>query len=68
MKKYSEMTEAERDDLSYSDDYAAYIMEHAGGMRVICNGDTLLEAMEDGFLFDEFIESIGGPDVRACAN
>ncbi len=53
------VTEAELDDLAYCDDYASYIMENSGGDRVICNGDTLLVAMEDGYLFDDFLESIG---------
>lgn len=43
-------------DLQYSDEYAEYIMEHgSNGDRVICNGDTLLQAQEDGYLFEEFL-------------
>lgn len=55
------MTEAEFDlaiDNSMLDDeYAEYIMEHSGGDRVICNGDTLLCAMEDFYLFEDFKDS-----------
>lgn len=51
-------TEAELDELSYSDEYAEYIMNNCSGDRVICDGDTLILAMEDGYLFDEFIDSI----------
>ena len=47
------------DELAYSDEYVAYIMENAPGDRVICNGDMLLEAMEDGYMFEAFCESIG---------
>lgn len=47
------------DDLQYSTEYAEYIMEHCGGDRIICNGNTLTEAMEDGYLWKEFLESIG---------
>lgn len=47
------------DELSYSDQYAEYIMEYNKGDRVICNGDTLLDAMEDGYLWDDFLISIG---------
>ena len=43
-------------DLMYSDAYADFIMEHSKGDRVICNGSSLLEAMEAGYLFDEFLE------------
>lgn len=47
---------ADLDDLMYSPEYSSYIMERAGGDRLICNGDTLTQAMEDGYLWDEFIE------------
>ena len=43
------------DDLQYSPEYSEYIMDYAGGDRIICNGDTLLDAMEDGYLFDQFL-------------
>ena len=49
-------TDSDLDDLMYSDEYSSYIMERAGGDRLICNGDTLTQAMEDGYLWDEFIE------------
>lgn len=35
--------------------YAEYLMEHTCGDRLICNGDDLTRAMEDGYLYDEFI-------------
>lgn len=44
------------DDMQYSPEYAEYIMEHSKGDRIICNGDTLTQAMEDGYLFKEFSE------------
>lgn len=47
------------DDHQYSDEYAEYILKHNNGQRIICNGDTLTCAMEDGFLFDEYLEFIG---------
>ena len=46
------------DDLQYSDEYAQYIMNNYDGSRTIVNGDTLLVAMEDGYLFDEFLASM----------
>ncbi len=52
-------TDNELSDLSYSEQYADYIMVHSAGDRIICNGDTLLLAMEDGYLFDDFLNSIG---------
>lgn len=47
------------DDLQFSSEYAEYIMTYGSGDRIICNGDTLLKAQEDGYLFDEFKEYIG---------
>ena len=39
------------------DEYMDYIMEHSDpSERVICNGDTLLAAFEEQYLFDEFRE------------
>lgn len=50
--------ELDLDELAYSDEYAEYIMHHSDGGRVICNGDTLLDAMEDGYLFEQFLETV----------
>jgi hypothetical protein len=36
------------------DAYMQYIMENCHGERVICNGDTLIEAAEDFFLYEDF--------------
>ena len=41
----------------YSQEYAQYIMDHAGGDVLICNGDTLLQQMEAGYLFDDYVRS-----------
>lgn len=41
-------------------EYSDYIMEnHDPSERLICNGDTLLEAEEDGYLLEEFLLSKG---------
>lgn len=53
-------SESDLDDLMYSDEYSSYIMEHAGGDRIICNGDMLTVAMEDGYKFEEFIDWFEG--------
>lgn len=47
------------DDLAYSDEYMNFIMNNCHGDRVICNGDLLLQAAEDLYLFNEFLASIG---------
>ena len=52
------MTEAEFetafDNAELDEEYAEYIMEHCSGDRIICNGDTLCDAMEDLYLYDSF--------------
>ena len=53
-------SESDLDDLMYSPEYAEFIMERAGGDRLICNGDTLTQAMEDGYKFEEFIDWFEG--------
>lgn len=35
-------------------EWAEYIMDHCGGDRIICNGNTLVLAMEDSYLLDDF--------------
>jgi hypothetical protein len=41
------------------DEYADYIMENScASERIICNGDTLIEAMEDGYLMESFLDSM----------
>lgn len=48
------------DVLYYSDEYADYIMRNYDpSERLICDGDTLLEAQEDFYLFEEFLASKG---------
>ena len=47
------------DELTYSQEYADFIMENSKGDRVICNGDLLLDAMEDGYLFDDILKTVG---------
>ena len=35
--------------------YAEYIMNNCAGDRIICNGDDLVGAMEDVYLWDDFV-------------
>jgi hypothetical protein len=55
------MTEEEFDDAAengdFYDEYAEYVMTHCHGDRIICNGDTLISAMEDGYLYEDFKDS-----------
>ena len=53
------MSEFDLDDLRMSEEYAEFIMNNCHSERVICNGDTLTVAMEDGYLWDAFLESKG---------
>jgi hypothetical protein len=52
-------TSTQLDDLSYSAEYAEYIMANGSQDRGICNGDMLTISMEDGYLFDEFLATLG---------
>ena len=40
----------------YDAEYADFIMEHSAGERIVCNGDTLIAAMESGDYFDRFCD------------
>jgi hypothetical protein len=40
------------------DEYAEYIMENCHGERVIGNGDALVIAMEQGYLYEAFMDSM----------
>jgi len=53
-QEFNEASEA--GELDY--EYAEYIEEHCHGDRIICNGDTLIRAMEDGYLWEDFRESM----------
>jgi len=47
-------------ELAYSDEYAEYIMQNGNPEEfVVCNGDSLLSAMETGYLFAEFLKAKG---------
>jgi predicted transcriptional regulator len=60
MTNLKEATLTQMEDYSYSDEYAQYIMTYGDpSERSICNGDSLTLAMEDGYLFDEFLASVG---------
>lgn len=58
MSKYFDEFKAEFERGEWDDEYAEYIMNNCDGERIICNGDTLIEAMEDFYLADEFCESM----------
>lgn len=38
--------------------YAEYIYNNSAGDRIIGNGDMLIEAMEEGYLYDSFMSHI----------
>ncbi len=54
------LTDDQLHELESSEDYAEYIMANCAGERVICNGHTLTAAMEDLYLFTEFLASRKG--------
>ena len=40
----------------YDSEYSDFIIDNCAGDRVIGNGDMLIEAIEDGYLYDEFCD------------
>lgn len=42
------------DNDEYYEEYSDFIMNNCNGDRIICNGDTLIKALEDFYLYDEF--------------
>jgi hypothetical protein len=50
------------DDLQYSDKYAEFIMSNSKGDPPIGNGDMLIEAMEDAYMWEDFLISIGAKE------
>jgi hypothetical protein len=42
----------------YCPEYSEYLMANVTTEAVICNGDTLIKAMENGILYEEFIDSM----------
>ena len=54
------MTRYEMEELfpMHCDAYAEYLMNNRTDECVICNGDTLIQAMENGILYDQFIDSL----------
>lgn len=48
----------EFDSGKYDDEYAEYIIAKSAGDRLICNGDSLIRAMEDGYMYAEFRDSV----------
>ena len=53
---YDAFDERFASDNDLYDEYMEYIMENCHGERLICNGDMLIEAAEDLYLYEEFRE------------
>lgn len=54
--RYEEFDAAYNDSYELQDAHMEYIMENCHGERAICNGDDLIVAAEDGYLYEEFRE------------
>lgn len=52
--KLEEFDNQYNEDYSLQDLHMEYIMENCHGDRIICNGDMLIEALEDGYLYEDF--------------
>jgi hypothetical protein len=51
---YEQFDEMYQSNYDLQDSHMDYILKHNDGERVICNGDTLIEAAEDRYLYEEF--------------
>ena len=51
---YDEFDARIESDNDLYDEYMVYIMENCHGDRIIGNGDMLIEAAEEGYLYEEF--------------
>lgn len=47
------------DQLASSNEYGEYIMNNCHGERLIGNGDALVSAMEEYYLWEDFLASKG---------
>jgi hypothetical protein len=51
-------TSTQLETLQESTEYADFLMYNCAD-RIICNGDALLEATEDGHMFEDFLATLG---------
>lgn len=49
-----EQFEEQFDNFDLDSEYSEYIMRNNNGGRIICNGDSLISAIEAGYMYDEF--------------
>lgn len=52
--KLEEFDNRYNEDYDLQDLHMQYIMENCHGDRMIGNGDMLIEALEDGYLYEDF--------------
>jgi len=59
-KKFQTVEEFEEafDDCRLDMEYSEYIMENCHGERIIGNGDALIAAMEEGYLYEDFRDTM----------
>ena len=50
--------EKEMEEGKHDSEWADFIMDNCGGDRVIGNGEMLLIAMEEFYLYDQFVEHL----------
>ena len=53
---YEEFDERFENDNDLYERYMEYIMENCHGERIICDGDSLIVAAEEGYLYEAFRE------------
>lgn len=60
MTRFNTLEEFEEafDDMCLDEEYAEYIMANCHGDRIIGNGDALVIAMEEGYLYEDFRDTM----------
>ena len=64
---YEKFDELYNDSFDIQDLHMGYIMENCHGDRTICNGDSLIIALEDGYLYEDFRDDYIAKNMVQCA-
>ena len=64
---YEKFDELYNDSFDIQDLHMEYIMENCHGDRTICNGDSLIIALEDGYLYEDFRDDYIAKNMVQCA-
>jgi hypothetical protein len=63
---YEKFDELYNDSFDIQDLHMGYIMENCAGDRIIGNGDSLIIALEDGYLYEDFRDDYIAKNMVQC--